>query len=239
MVEIVGLISGGKDSIYNLMECVRNGHSIVALANLKPPKQQEELDSFMYQTVGNNLIDIIAKECLQLPLFQIEIKGTAESKDEHYVESSNDEVEDLYNLLKSVKDSIPTVKGVSCGAILSTYQRIRVENVCSRLGLVCYSYLWMRDQDTLLQEMITSQLTAVIIKVASMGLEANKHLLKSIQQLYPVLKSLNTKFGVHICGEGGEYESIVVDCPLYKKKINIEDFNTIIHSDDAFSQVAY
>ncbi|KAN0031596.1 hypothetical protein ACTFIV_005461 [Dictyostelium citrinum] len=246
MVEIVGLISGGKDSIYNLIECVRNGHKIVALANLKPPKtnQSEELDSFMYQTVGNNLIEIIAKECLELPLYQIEINGTAISKETDSYDAdlevnSKDEVEDLYNLLKLVKKNHPSVKGVSCGAILSTYQRIRVENCCSRLNLTSYSYLWNRNQDELLREMIDCKIEAIIIKVASMGLIAEKHLLKSITQLYPTLYSLNQKFGVHICGEGGEYESIVIDCPLYKKRINIDQYKTIIHSDDAFSQVAY
>ncbi|EAL68359.1 endoribonuclease L-PSP domain-containing protein [Dictyostelium discoideum AX4] len=246
MVEIVGLISGGKDSIYNLIECVRNGHKIVALANLKPPKtnSSEELDSFMYQTVGNNLIEIIAKECLELPLYQIEINGTAISREtdtynEELEVNSKDEVEDLHTLLKLVKESHPNIKGVSCGAILSTYQRIRVENCCSRLNLTSYSYLWNRNQDELLREMIDCKIEAIIIKVASMGLVAEKHLLKSITQLYPTLYSLNQKFGVHICGEGGEYESIVIDCPLYKKRINIDQYQTIIHSDDAFSQVAY
>ncbi|KAN0045290.1 hypothetical protein ACTA71_005667 [Dictyostelium dimigraforme] len=246
MVEIVGLISGGKDSIYNLIECVRNGHNIVALANLKPPKtnQSEELDSFMYQTVGNNLIEIIAKECLELPLYQIEINGTAISKETDSYNAdleinSKDEVEDLYHLLKLVQKNHPNIKGVSCGAILSTYQRIRVENCCSRLNLTSYSYLWNRNQDELLREMIDCKIEAIIIKVASMGLVAEKHLLKSITQLYPILYSLNQKFGVHICGEGGEYESIVIDCPLYKKRINIDQYKTIIHSDDAFSQVAY
>ncbi|KAM9962944.1 hypothetical protein ACTFIW_006165 [Dictyostelium discoideum] len=246
MVEIVGLISGGKDSIYNLIECVRNGHKIVALANLKPPKtnSSEELDSFMYQTVGNNLIEIIARECLELPLYQIEINGTAISREtdtynEELEVNSKDEVEDLHTLLKLVKESHPNIKGVSCGAILSTYQRIRVENCCSRLNLTSYSYLWNRNQDELLREMIDCKIEAIIIKVASMGLVAEKHLLKSITQLYPTLYSLNQKFGVHICGEGGEYESIVIDCPLYKKRINIDQYQTIIHSDDAFSQVAY
>lgn len=35
-MRVLGLISGGKDSIYNLMECQKQGHDIVALANLRP-----------------------------------------------------------------------------------------------------------------------------------------------------------------------------------------------------------
>lgn len=40
---------------------------------------------------------------------------------------------------------------------------------CSRLGVVCLAYLWRRDQEELLQEMIEAGVKAVIIKVASMG----------------------------------------------------------------------
>ena len=35
-MKCVALISGGKDSWYNAMQCVANGHEVVALANLRP-----------------------------------------------------------------------------------------------------------------------------------------------------------------------------------------------------------
>lgn len=34
--------SGGKDSCYNMMQCVAAGHRIVALANLRPANTGEE-----------------------------------------------------------------------------------------------------------------------------------------------------------------------------------------------------
>jgi diphthine-ammonia ligase len=36
--QTVLLFSGGKDSTYNMIQCVRNGHELVALANLHPKK---------------------------------------------------------------------------------------------------------------------------------------------------------------------------------------------------------
>ncbi len=36
-MRVIALCSGGKDSTFNMMECVRNGHEIVALVNLRPP----------------------------------------------------------------------------------------------------------------------------------------------------------------------------------------------------------
>lgn len=68
-------------------------------------------------------------------------------------------------------------EAISVGAILSDYQRVRVENVCSRLGLVSLAYLWRRDQKELLQEMIDSQLHAIIIKVSICNCTAAGHLI--------------------------------------------------------------
>uniref|UniRef100_A0A3B3VZ20 Diphthine--ammonia ligase n=1 Tax=Poecilia latipinna TaxID=48699 RepID=A0A3B3VZ20_9TELE len=111
------------------------------------------------------------------------------------------------------------IEAVSVGAILSDYQRVRVENVCLRLGLQPLAYLWRRDQESLLSEMISSDLQAILIKVAAFGLDPEKHLGKSLADMQPYLKQLSHKYGVHICGEGGEYETFTLNCPLFKKKI--------------------
>lgn len=71
-----------------------------------------------------------------------------------YSATPGDEVEDMYELLKEVKKKIPSIEAVSSGAIASDYQRLRVESVCSRLGLVSLAYLWKQDQSLLLQEMV-------------------------------------------------------------------------------------
>jgi diphthamide synthase (EF-2-diphthine--ammonia ligase) len=45
----------------------------------------------------------------------------------------------------------PEVEAVASGAIASDYQRLRVEDVCRRLGLVSLAYLWHRPQEELLE----------------------------------------------------------------------------------------
>jgi diphthine-ammonia ligase len=57
--------------------------------------------------------------------------------------------------------------------------------------------------------------------------------------MYPTLKKLNELYGAHICGEGGEYETFTLDCPLFGKRIVLDDTETIVHSDDAFAPVCY
>ncbi|PIO64006.1 hypothetical protein TELCIR_14378 [Teladorsagia circumcincta] len=81
-MDVVGLISGGKDSCYNMMCATEDGNRIVALANLHPG-DRGELDSYMYQCVGS--------------------EGVATT--------TGDEVEDLYELLKTVKECHPSVRG--------------------------------------------------------------------------------------------------------------------------------
>ena len=153
-MKIVGLLSGGKDSVFNLLECVASyGHELVCVATLKPEVDGTELDSFMYQTVGVEIVPYIS-QCLEVPLISRTIIGkplntelyyeTEESKD------ATDEVEDLYVLLKQVKNMHPEVQAVASGAICSNYQRLRVEQVCARLGLFSLAYLWQRDQTELL-----------------------------------------------------------------------------------------
>ncbi len=68
-MKFVGLISGGKDSIFNILQCIAYGHELVCVANLYPPAASatNELDSYMFQTVGVEITQYIA-QCLEVPL---------------------------------------------------------------------------------------------------------------------------------------------------------------------------
>ncbi|GFT87989.1 diphthine--ammonia ligase [Nephila pilipes] len=230
-MKVVALISGGKDSCYNMIQCVAHGHEVVALAHLQP--KQDEMDSYMYQSVGHNALSLYAA-AVELPMFQQSIEGKPLNQEFDYLPTEGDEVEDLYKLLKKVKDSM-NVEGVSVGAIFSDYQRLRVENVCKRLGLQMLAYLWHRDQAELLQEMIDSKMHAIIIKVAAIGLDPKIHLGMTLEEIQPHLIAMNKKFDLNVCGEGGEFETLTLDCPLFKKKLVVLDKEVVIHSNDAFA----
>ena len=112
---------------------------------------------------------------MELPLHVETVRGSSLSIERDYQPTESDEVEDLYRLLARVKEEEEDVTAVSVGAILSDYQRVRVENVCGRLGLTVLAFLWQRDQAELLAEMISAGLEAVLVKVACLGL-GRKHL---------------------------------------------------------------
>jgi diphthine-ammonia ligase len=220
-----------------MMECVRNGHEIVALANLHPTAGMEELDSYMYQSVGHDAIEAYAA-CMQLPLYRRPIMGSPLNIELDYEPVVDDEVECLYELLKQVKEKHPDVEAVSSGAIRSTYQKRRVENVCMRLGLTSLAFLWEADQAKLLQNMIDCNLSAIIIKVAVYGL-GPADLGRSLEELQPKLIKLSEQFGVNVCGEGGEYESLTLNCPLFKKRLVIDETALITHKDSATAPVCF
>lgn len=97
--------------------------------------------------------------------------------------------------------------------------------VCSRLGLVSLAYLWHQPQQQLLADMVASDIEAVLVKVAALGLEPHKHLGNSIAQLQPYLLGLRDRFGCNVCGEGGEYETLTLDCPAFKHgRIVLDDW---------------
>ncbi|KAK9477715.1 hypothetical protein V1514DRAFT_106129 [Lipomyces japonicus] len=240
-MKTVALVSGGKDSCFNIIHCIKQGHDLIALANLRPPitAQSEELDSFMYQTVGHTVLDLYSK-CIGVPIYRHYITGQSVDQRLEYERTDKDETEDLYELLRQVKDAHPDIEAVSVGAILSTYQRTRVENVCSRLGLTALSYLWMADQAELMDQMIASGMTAILIKVAGAGLTSERHLGKTINELRNDFFKLNARYGSHICGEGGEYETLVLDCPgLFRKKLVLDHQNVIKDESSGASEVAF
>lgn len=227
-MRFVALVSGGKDSFFNIQHCIAQGHELVALANLYPSQNVDEIDSFMFQTVGHNLIEHYG-ECLAVPVYRKTICGGSKNQELEYSVTQDDEIEDLHELLLTVM-AHHAIEAVSCGAILSQYQRTRVENVCGRLGLTTLAYLWQRDQLQLMTEMCQSGLDARLVKVAAIGL-TDRDLGKSISEMLPKLIKLNQMYEVHICGEGGEFETIVFDSPLFKhKRLEIKEHEAVTDS---------
>ncbi|KXX75230.1 Diphthine--ammonia ligase [Madurella mycetomatis] len=353
-LNVIALVSGGKDSFFSLLHCRANGHRVVALANLHPapslplgppqtisppatisvapgasnaaaapatvlaasssrPSQgpdqdgtptasvpgqgcgargnedehehEHDLNSFMYQTVGHQVIPLYA-EATGIPLYRRPITGgaTQHEKDYSHYELSRaklgtastadghrprrasglpdpagqaaqegggdagagspDETESMVPLIETIKAAHPEANAVCAGAILSTYQRTRVESVATRLGLTPLAYLWKYPalptsgsadpaagpDAQLLDDMAAAGLEARIVKVASGGLDDS---FLWINVASPVGKAkiarAMRRFGTAetgaVIGEGGEFETLVVDGPstLFRKRIVVAE----------------
>ncbi|PYH92868.1 hypothetical protein BO71DRAFT_382674 [Aspergillus ellipticus CBS 707.79] len=283
-LNVIALISGGKDSLYTILHCLRNGHRVVALGNLHPapdpsldPKggnsggedddgMQEDTDSFMYQTIGHRVIPLY-EAALELPLYRQAIRGGAVDAGRVYRDSKpspstssthisaggtggegeeeeeEDETESLIPLLERIKRAHPAANAVCAGAILSTYQRTRIEDVAGRLGLVPLAWLWqyptlprgveLGGEAGLLEDMAAAGCEARIIKVASGGLDegflwgdvsgrdgrCRGRIVKGMRRFVEAGELRGS-----VLGEGGEYESLALDGPgfLWKRKIEVQ-----------------
>jgi diphthine-ammonia ligase len=130
----------------------------------------------------------------------------------------------------------PEANALSTGAILSTYQRTRIESVALRLGLTPLAYLWEYpilppgEQISLLEDMQHVGLDARIVKVASGGLDESflwQNVADSV--VYRRIEKSMKRFGMDgdgaVLGEGGEFETLVVDGPdkLFKGSIVVKE----------------
>jgi diphthine-ammonia ligase len=252
-LNVVALISGGKDSFFSILHCQANGHTVVALANLHPPhgpqdQHVQDMDSFMYQTIGHGVIPLY-EQALGLPLYRQEILGSATVQDKNYAPlDAGDETESLLPLLRRVLAAHPEVNAISTGAILSDYQRTRVESVALRLGMTPLSYLWRwpvlppHTQTSLLHDMAAVGQDSRIIKVASGGLDEsflwqNVADPRVIARLSRAADMFGTAGDGAVLGEGGEFETLAVDgpAPLWKGSIEVSADNLCSMSGDAGS----
>ena len=252
-MKFVALVSGGKDSIYSILQCQAQGHELVGCVHLaKRQRQQqqqeeeedeEEEESYMYQSAASEVVQTLVQDCLQVPLICYTRQGSSLQTSLVYHNNNNnnnnqttphDEVEDLVQALQQAQHKFPTFTAVSSGAILSTYQRVRVEHVCQRLGLVSLSPLWRyASQQHLLDQMVDeARIEAILVRTAAPpGLHATRHLGQTLGQLRTHFSNLYQKYQFHVCGEGGEYETLVIDCPLYKQRL-VMDATEIVETED-------
>lgn len=225
-MDFIGLISGGKDSIYSICKCIEEGNNLKALLYVK--STVDTIDSYMFQTVGSEIIKEYEK-CLNVPLHVIETKCNTINKNLEYEETYGDEVEDLFYGLKKILAELD-FKFISSGAIHSNYQKNRLENICKRLNIKVVSPLFGMCQKQLLNDILNYRINAIVVKVAGGGLNKT-----TIGKNLGIVKEIydKSKFkDVNYCGEGGEFETMVLDCPLFLYRILIQKFEVFNHPDE-------
>jgi ABC transporter with metal-binding/Fe-S-binding domain ATP-binding protein len=200
-VRLAALLSGGKDSVYAAYR-MQDRHELVYLVSMKSLNP----DSYMFHTVN---IDITKLQAEAWGVKYIE-------KVTHGIKEK--ELEDLGEILGSLD-----IEGIVTGAIASTYQKDRINKLCDDLEITHFSPLWGQNGEDLLYKMIESKMEIIFSSVAALGLDKS-WLGKTLNfDRIESLKNLNKKYKVDIYGEGGEYESLVLDAPWFNKRIYIVD----------------
>lgn len=209
------LFSSGKDSAYSAYIMKRMNYGINCLITIK----SKNPDSYMFHTPNIKLTELQA-ESMNIPLFTAETAGKKE-----------EELIDLENALKEAKKKY-NLDGIVTGALFSSYQRNRIETICDKLSLKCFSPLWHKNQEDEMRELIKNGFEFIFSSVAADGL-SRKWLGKTVtSDDVEELIRISRKTGFNAAGEGGEFESFVTDCPLFKKRIRITDSETVMENEN-------
>jgi len=200
------LFSGGKDSVYAAYLAKKCGIEITCLITII----SENPDSYMFHTPSILKVKKQA-EVMKVPLITQKTKGEKEK-----------ELKDLENVIKNAKKKFG-IQAIITGSVESAYQASRVQKICDMLELDCFNPLWQKDQIELLNDLIKSKFKIIITGIFAyplnkswLGREINEKFIKDVWPLFE-------KYKINPSGEGGEFESYVLDCPLFSKALEIKD----------------
>jgi ABC transporter with metal-binding/Fe-S-binding domain ATP-binding protein len=191
------LSSGGKDSVLACQKALDAGLEVRYLVTVRPA----DPDSYMFHSSNLDAVAAIA-----------DAAGMA------YVEvASNGEKEAELADLEAGLAELP-VEGFVTGAVASTYQRDRLAGIADRLDLELVAPLWGMDPGALLAE-IAARFDAIIVVTAADGLDETFLGCHFDAALIRRLERVAAVHRIHLAGEGGEYESLALDAPFYRRPV--------------------
>ena len=198
------LFSGGKDSVYATYLTKKFQHKICCLITII----SENPSSFMFHTPSISQV----KKQVEIMNYQLIIQNTKGEKEKELI--------DLKKAINNAKN-IYGAEAVVTGAVESAYQASRVQSICNKLCLECFNPLWQKDQVELLYDLIKNNFEIIITGVFAYPLNESWLGKKINSEFVKRVIKLNEEYQINPAGEGGEFESFVLNCPLFKHKLNV------------------
>jgi len=192
------LFSGGKDSGLALMYALKDTDVKCLITIIS-----ENDESYMFHVPNIRLAEKQA-ETVGIPLIIEKTNGEKEV-----------ELKDLEKAIKQYK-----IEAIFTGAIASEYQASRIKDIANRLGIDCINPLWKKDQWEVLNELVKNNFEIMIIGVFAEGLD-NILGKKIDEKTIDELRRIHSKLEINPAGEGGEYETFMLNAPYYKRRLEI------------------
>lgn len=213
------LFSGGKDSVYSMYLEKQKGNKISCLMSVF----SENKESYMFHIPN---IDKVKKQSkvLEIPLITQKTKGKKE-----------DELKDLVKIIKKAITKYK-IEGIVTGALHSDYQASRIQKICDDLKIKCINPLWHKDEISYLNELIKNKFEVIVVGVAAYPLNQSWLGRKIDDNFVKEVKLLKDKYKIHPAGEGGEFETFVLNCPMFKKPLKIKSFKDFSTGQNAWTR---
>lgn len=207
------LFSGGKDSTYAGFIAQKYGHTITCLISL----ESKNTESYMFHTPSISQTSKQA-ESMNIPILNQKTSGKKESE--------------LKDLKKVIQEAVKkyNIQGIITGAVASVYQASRIQKICNDLKIECFNPLWQKDQIELLDNLIKNKFEVILVGVFAYPLNEKWIGRKIEKDFITDIKKLNEKYKINPAGEGGEFETLVLNCPLFTRPLKITSRRT--WSDD-------
>lgn len=209
-VRVVGLVSGGKDSWYAVHVAEQMGWDVVGAVTVRPGSSE----SHMYHHPNTQWVAMQA-QAASLPHVYVDAPAVAEG-----------ELGPLARHLAGVD-----ADGFVSGAVASEYQRTRLERIGVETGLKSFAPLWHKDPVRLLRSMVTGGFDVRVAHTAADGLDGSWLGRRLDEETIGDLVALNEARGVHPGGEGGEFETIVLDAPMFSYRLEEDMADKVVGRD--------
>lgn len=200
---VTALVSGGKDSLYSAYLAESQGWPVDELLTLEP----DDPESLMFHTPNLSIVPLQA-EAWGRPHRRATIHGTGEAA----------EGEALERALSGLRGT------VVAGAIASSYQWSRLHRACFKLGLRLFTPLWGKAAERVVTEEISAGLDIRLVHLAAEPLTPEllgRRL--DLALLAEIARRARDVRPVHVAGEGGEFETLVVDAPFWRARIVLDE----------------
>ena len=205
-MKLAALFSGGKDSTYSIYQAKKEGHEIACLITISPLSEESMLLHY-----PNIWLTKLQSESMNIPQFFTKCDSNNPDVEAHTLEKILQEAKTKFN-----------IEGIVHGGILSEFQKKYFTQICSKQNLDIISPLWNKNQKEYMNNLIDSKFHFIIISVTSAGLDESWLGRQLTKEDLVKLEKLSTKYGFNLNFEGGEAETLVLDCPLFSSSIKIQ-----------------
>ncbi|MEC8874514.1 MAG: diphthine--ammonia ligase [Candidatus Thermoplasmatota archaeon] len=225
-MRVAVLASGGKDSTYATWWALMQGWNVECLITV----HVTGADSMMFQLNGAGIAALQAASA-GIPWLPVLTTGVPESEISDletslrgdwgscnaFLEAWPEEWEEPDEL--EIYEGPLAVDALVVGALRSDYQKTRIERMCDRLGIISFCPLWHHPAEEHMASFVNHGFDVRFASVSAEGIDGGWLGRRLDEDALSELRILSERHRFNLDGEGGEFETIVVDGPHMKRTI--------------------
>jgi len=127
------------------------------------------------------------------------------------------------------------IEGGVFGDIDLEEHRRWVKRVCKETSIRAHLPLWGKEQRKVLEDFINLGFEAIVV-AAKIGILSERWLGRKIDGKF--VKDITRAKSITLCGEAGEYHTLVIDGPIFKKRMKIVETKTHQRGEQRFLDIS-